>query len=66
MYLIMLACESINLFGDILLFFLLILVILVFHFRWLVGAFSILGMLDTGNPVQILGDFAILLLFLGI
>jgi len=66
MYLIMLACESINLFGGILLFFLLILVILVFHFWWLVGAFSVLEMLDTGNPVQILGDFAILLLSLGI
>jgi len=40
--------------------------ILVFGFWWLVGAFSVLGRLDTGNPVQILwvlGNFALFLEF---
>jgi len=66
MYLVMLVCASIDVFGDILLLILLNLVILIFHFRWLVGAFSVFGRADTGKPVQILGDFAILLLSLEI
>jgi len=28
----------------------------ILDFVWLVGAFSDFGQLDTGNPVQILGD----------
>jgi len=31
--------------------------ILILHFLELVGAFSVLGRSDTGNPVQNLGDF---------
>jgi len=31
--------------------------ILILHFLGLVGAFSVFGQLDTGNPVQNLGDF---------
>jgi len=34
----------------------------VFEKLWLVGAFSDFGRADTGNPVQILGYFAILVL----
>jgi len=32
---------------------LIIFRILVFGFLWLVGAFSVFGRADTGNPVQI-------------
>jgi len=39
--------------------------ILVFCFGVLVGAFSDFGRLDTGNPVQILPLFSILLSLLG-
>jgi len=51
---------------DIYVFISIIMLFYISHFRVLVGAFSVFGRADTGNPVQIWGYISIFVLFLGV